>query len=394
MLSLSLIAPVLAGLFAGPGATYSVHEWGTFTMVIDTDGKQLDWFRPLLTEPLPAFVHRGEFVKERCDYPVRMETPVLYFHTSERLVANVTVRFDEAVEGKMTEWFPMAIDTREQSALEWHDVRVDPQSTAPFPTELGGDHYYAARAAAAAPLGVDVGKGASENEKFLFYRGVARFSLPLKVTQDGSRVRIANEGSETCGHAFLYSRSKEQGSLVDLGELRPGAVSIVDRAAQKPTQRIDLLPLENALVAEGLFRDEAAAMISTWRNSWFEDGVRVLFTLPQKTTDRLLPLSITPPPERVERVMVGRYEIVTPAMREDIVALGEKLLRATPNDDALATLASRYGRTAFAVLARDAADIANEDPDRAAQRSQAAWSLAAFQVARQDERIGQHAEGN
>ena len=35
--------------------------------------------------------------------------------------------------------------------------------------------------------------------------------------------------------------------------------------------------LENALVAQGLFPREAHAMVETWRDSWFEEGSRLIY---------------------------------------------------------------------------------------------------------------------
>ncbi len=73
--------------------------------------------------------------------------------------------------------------------------------------------------------------------------------------------------------------------------------------------------MKDALVSEGLFEREAAAMVATWRDSWFEEtGVRVLYTLPRAWSDRTLPLTIEPKPRDVVRVMVGRAEVITPAM--------------------------------------------------------------------------------
>jgi hypothetical protein len=43
------------------------------------------------------------------------------------------------------------------------------------------------------------------------------------------------------------------------------------------TSSIDSLgsDLEEILVARGLYRDEAQAMLKTWRSSWFEEGSRL-----------------------------------------------------------------------------------------------------------------------
>ena len=59
---------------------------------------------------------------------------------------------------------------------------------------------------------------------------------------------------------------------------------------------------------------EAQAMVNTWKSSYFKtDGVRVLFVLPQSWTDRFIPMRVTPVPEQLVRVMVGRVELLDAA---------------------------------------------------------------------------------
>jgi hypothetical protein len=71
--------------------------------------------------------------------------------------------------------------------------------------------------------------------------------------------------------------------------------------------------LEGMLVAQGLYQDEAHAMVETWRGSWFEEGSRLLYIVPPAFVCGVLPLSINPSPAQTVRVFVGRLEIVTPA---------------------------------------------------------------------------------
>lgn len=76
--------------------------------------------------------------------------------------------------------------------------------------------------------------------------------------------------------------------------------------------------LERALVDLGLYPREAAAMVATWRDSWFEAGTRVFYILPQAAVDEILPLSIDPKPVDVKRVFVGRLEVITPVVESDV----------------------------------------------------------------------------
>jgi hypothetical protein len=59
-------------------------------------------------------------------------------------------------------------------------------------------------------------------------------------------------------------------------------------------------------------------MIETWRDSWFEEGMRVVYLMPRAAVDRVLPLKITPAPKELQRVFVGRVEILSPATERAI----------------------------------------------------------------------------
>jgi hypothetical protein len=88
--------------------------------------------------------------------------------------------------------------------------------------------------------------------------------------------------------------------------------------------------IAQALAAEGLYPREAAAMVKTWQDSWFqEDGVRVLYVLPRAWTDRTLPLTLNPKPSQLVRVMVGRAEVLTPELKN---RLSDALVRAEHGD--------------------------------------------------------------
>ena len=79
-----------------------------------------------------------------------------------------------------------------------------------------------------------------------------------------------------------------------------------------------MLELEKILVSEGLYEKEAKAMIETWKDSWFEEGLRVFYVLTRKSTDKILPLQVEPKPKETVRVMVGRTEVITPEMEQDV----------------------------------------------------------------------------
>jgi hypothetical protein len=76
-----------------------------------------------------------------------------------------------------------------------------------------------------------------------------------------------------------------------------------------------------ALVADGLFADEATAMLETWRRAYFHSpGLRVFYVVPRAWTDHTLPLELSAPAQ-IERVMVGRIELISPEQREGLAKL-------------------------------------------------------------------------
>jgi hypothetical protein len=66
-----------------------------------------------------------------------------------------------------------------------------------------------------------------------------------------------------------------------------------------------------ALVARGLYADEATAMLETWKNSYFsQPGLRVFYLVPNEWTSYYLPLEISTP-HTLTRVIVGRIDVQT-----------------------------------------------------------------------------------
>jgi len=104
-----------------------------------------------------------------------------------------------------------------------------------------------------------------------------------------------------------------------------------------------LYDLETALVDQGLFPKEAQAMVETWRDSWFEEGSRLIYILPSRAVDQSLPLDIAPAPSAIARVFVGRIELITPETKRLVV-------EAMANGDWV-TL-DRYGRFLSPILNR------------------------------------------
>jgi hypothetical protein len=67
--------------------------------------------------------------------------------------------------------------------------------------------------------------------------------------------------------------------------------------------------LKAELIEQGLYADEAEAMLETWKAGYFEKpGLRVFYVVPRAWTDYFLPLKLSVP-ARVNRVIIGRIDM-------------------------------------------------------------------------------------
>jgi hypothetical protein len=308
-------------------ADLTVHEWGTFTAIAGKDGQAVAW-SPLRgpTDPtdLPGFVEHFSLPNFKLGLrgTIRMETPVLYFYSPRDVTVSAKAVFSK---GLITEWYPHATQVepsgvvrntnlsqlKTDGSIAWNDVVVSPNLNAEFPRERTANHYYAARNTSSAPLRVKTTAG-EQQEKFLFYRGVSASALPLsaKLNPDG-KLLVKSLSENEIPSVILFERRGQR-----VGYRTVGAVS--DEAALDPpvlNGNLDDLcdNLEGILVDQGLYRDEAHALVETWRDSWFEEGSRLIYIVPREFVDNILPLTINPEPGQTVRVFVGRLEIVTPA---------------------------------------------------------------------------------
>jgi hypothetical protein len=366
--ALALLTFALSGTVGAQNVTsdLTAHEWGTFTSIAGRDGQAMKWLPQNGSTDLPDFVEhlREANFKGSLSGTVRMETPVLYFYSPRETTLSVKVSF---AEGLITEWYPHAsrVEPSEvragdvlyqrhgRGSITWDSVIVSPNiaehlplGTPPLatPRDPNGDamgkdrrsQYYAARETSSAPLVVKTAGGV-EQEKFLFYRGVSTFSPPISATvAPNGAIHITNLGHTNMGQTtmppdeipsvILFERRGDKLGYRLGGALSsetPGEMSL---APPEPTATFESLSrdLEDILTAQGLYPDEARAMIETWRDSWFEGGSRLFYIVPTHFVNAILPLTINPAPSQTVRVFVGRIELITPATTQAV----EKILAA------------------------------------------------------------------
>jgi hypothetical protein len=361
LLTLTALLPRIfrAQSSSGPDPYLTAHEWGTFTSIAGKDGHAVEWLPLTGSTDLPSFVEHfsGATLKAGLLGTVRMETPVLYFYTNRETTVSVHVSFSK---GLITEWYPRAshvypvtavapkyanfsdwslYQQHPDGSIDWDSVELQPRNFAEFPSENRANHYYAARQTASTPLQINTSNGV-QTEKFLFYRGVSTFAVPISATIHSDGSLLAEDLSDAPIPAMLLF--ERRGDKVGFRMAQP---STSNPTLDPPELNADMNSLKRAvvdlLVAQGLYQDEAQAMFETWRDSWFEEGSRLLYIVPRAFIDSILPLNIQPAPAQTVRVFVGRLELVTSATQRAIERAMEAHDRATLN---------HYGRFLIPIL--------------------------------------------
>ena len=414
-----------------------VHEWGTFTTFSGSDGVYLD-YRPLASDhsELPGFVldrlsspgALPVFFKQRVKARVRMETPVTYFYTDKPRSVNVRVDFPK---GMLTEFYPPVktvlplLDSKAalgkgeligDSSLDWGTIDLIPVDSIVsesideplrsrlaetfakrvLPQDAQMQHYGHARDTDSALVHVrqtsdnDLLKSWTPNssrdhfEKFLFYRGVGKFELPVAVDFNDESARFVNRAADSIRSIILLEVRNGKMRMSVLDEVPAGSSRAFDGLAPVSEQGL-ADTLVQRLVAEGLYENEALSMVNTWKSSWFaEEGRRVLYMVPGKITDELLPLHVTPAPNEMLRVLVARMELLSPGDEQTLLtqvreSIEQRALHNANPEHAKqpyptpAGIAS-YGRMAEPALAR-IATIAKEQ----GVRQEARWLIAQLQ---------------
>ncbi len=331
---------------------FFAHEWGTFTTLQSSNGKRLSGLQKD-EEALPKFVQNIVYEGIYKGYPfhttfshvvVKMETPVVYFYSDKERDVTVDVKFKQ---GSISQWYPERTDGEYRYLptpsnqfldfalprtgwIKWNATILSPNtneevndfccindSCVSHP-EWETPQWIRPRATSS-----NLVKGPNgEIEKFLFYRGIANFEVPLKVEfNDSGKLIIANNGTEKLNYVMVYE--KKDGQVANIwwsGFLDKGSYQVICPSTTVITEaelNDEMKNFEDNLVCSGLFRDEAKAMLNTWKESYFEhSGLKVFWIAPRSFTDSILPIEISPVPDKLERVIVGRSEILTPEFEQ------------------------------------------------------------------------------
>src|SRR5262249_46033668 len=152
----------------------------------------------------------------------------------------------------------------------------------------------------------------SHFEKFLFYRGLGNFDLPMTlVAQGNDRFEVTNGADEASGPLLLVRIEDGRVRFTRTDPLKPHSAIEFDLPSAESSVDHLAEAMVHELTAAGLYEKEAWAMVNTWRSSWFgESGTRLLHLVPSSLTEKLLPLTIEPAPTERVRVLVGRLETI------------------------------------------------------------------------------------
>ncbi len=185
--------------------------------------------------------------------------------------------------------------------------------------------------------------GPTEAEHYLFYRGLGTFELPLTVEVfSESRAQLSNGGDWDLPAVFALEVRGDQGRWMPLGAMQAGDRFGFDLGPSdfvEKTVMVEALKgaVQVELEAQGLYEDEAIAMVDTWSRQWFgSEGSRLIYLVPREVTDALLPLQIEPAPDELVRVLVGRLEYLTPEIEARTVDMLRQRIEGTTPERARA----------------------------------------------------------
>lgn len=357
MTTRSIVLATLAILPLTTHADFAVHEWGTFTTVSGSDGALLTGLQreeealPRYVRHHPGFggsttdlVSRFPIFTKKVPLPVqnvkvKMETPVLYFHSDHALKAKVEVGFEG---GTISQWYPersggetlpektddgrraiLDFSKPYSGSIQWDIDVLSPQDSRDALLFKPDDLLQWTRARIPEANVVRTSDG--ETEGFLFYRGLGSFEPGLDITVSSDEtLQLRNRTGGTIPYLLIYERFEDGSTrwLESSSALKTGeSLEVPESEMKQGATGFDhalYTTLRDHLAAQGLLRSEADAMVQTWWKSYFEaPGLRVFWVLPSDRTDAILPLSVTPAPDETVRVLVGRSEVIRPRREKE-----------------------------------------------------------------------------
>lgn len=311
---------------------------------------------------------------------MRLETPVVYLYPPKGRTPQSVPPLDVHVDfygGVLSQYYPNAqtngvslngdipylekagITESMTTGLTWKGVRLG-STEKPVETE---DKVWTTPREVSAPvlevpwptLNLPEKKRITLAEHFLFYRGVGHLDSPIFVAPCGAgkkgemelaspstpRVRdlasawiveIRPNGSCAARHVednrllsdtqFPIKVLHAWSDVSGFSWFTNFSAAFADSDFRPDNLRQLKASMQAALIKEGLYPDEASAMLRTWDLSYFKSpGLRFFYIVPRAWVDKVLPLKITGAPTDITRVMIGRIELITDAQKAALARL-------------------------------------------------------------------------
>jgi hypothetical protein len=332
---------------------FSVHEWGVFSVYPNQEWANVDMAHEW--NSLPARIYRL-YPKAQLPYFGPVRKPVVYFHwnadTEPKGPVSLTVQF---FNGRPVVWYPATThpafvrgDSRDLAAgqLRWtlHVRKPFPESAErPWhirPLDVADGHWYARlRDVKADKVYSAAGNSQVQElplceEKFVYYDGVMHALRFLSIKKDATGALALDIAATTdLLDVFVVNREAGGRRLAVFDRLPPGK-------RNEPLNWREIPPAEwegatvgemtRRLVRAGLNEDEAAVAVDIWKPAFFDqEGMCIVYRLPQPAYDWVTRITLDPLPEKLVRVGLVHHPHAEPDLVERVRALIAGLRDAT-----------------------------------------------------------------
>jgi hypothetical protein len=362
---------------------FDLHEWGVFTVA-----RNDRWAMSDLRAEWASFPKEFYRIWPDLNLPWHgaVRKPVIFLHGKPGMKVDLSIKFSA---GRPLVWWPAAaapvndgqsipmtdsirfaviFDKTDTSEQEEGHVGERGRRT----ISVAKDHWISAlRSVECSPiytfgghsrLGTDI-----DCEKFIYYDGVMNAPATPTVARDKAALTLNTENDFELLDVMVLDRSID-GKTLSIGK------AVVDKiAAGKQTTRIDMVSipagaerearqaellaeLQRRLVTAGLNADEASSLVTIWRDGLLDDeGLVVLYRIPQETYEKWLPLTAKPAPKKSVRVGLVVHSHLEPELDGHV----ETLIKQLSSDDfklrdEAKTALAKIGGAAFPMLEKNA----------------------------------------
>jgi hypothetical protein len=329
------------------GDGLEVHEWGVFRVYNDLELANADM--RAIWDSLPRFVYGHlegrQLPRHWANIEIR-DRPVIFFHAAKPMEVRLGVDFPG---GRAGVWWPgtQVPAVHEQrlvkgggirngthyETLEWRlHVKEPPRNfkrAIGLPAVDDGHWIKTLRDVGADDVFAYVGEQGFgyEREKFVYYDGLFPSGKWVDITLDKKNISVANRVKHPVFDVTAIERRGDRVRLARLAKLEAGQVETLKFAEtgdQWPRSGMDTL--RDQLQSAGLNKAEANSLVELWKQELFlTEGITLFYRLPQTAYDRLLPLRLSPRPDKLVRVGLVQHAHCDPDLAGRVAPLVAQL---------------------------------------------------------------------